>query len=93
MNATFKFTFTTREEYLAQAKEWSVAYAQAILQVRSAKINIKEANRKGTDIYAAYRGKREAAKAIEALQTTLRKPTRSTSSIRRSKGSSMIMGS
>ena len=69
MNATFKFTFTNREEYLAQSKEWSAAYKQAILAVRAAKIGIKEANRNNTDIYAAYRVKREADKAIEALQS------------------------
>lgn len=68
MNATFKFTFTTRDEYLTQAKEWGLAYKQAILDVRAAKVGIKNANREGTDIYKAYRIKREADKAIEALQ-------------------------
>lgn len=69
MNATFTFTFTTREEYLAQAKEWSKAYKQAILDVRAAKQGIKKAQREDTDIYKAYRTKREADKAIQDLQS------------------------
>lgn len=69
MNATFKFTFTNREEYLAQAKEWGKAYMSAILVVRQAKEGIKAANRDNTDIYKAYRVKREADEAIAALQS------------------------
>lgn len=45
MNATFKFTFTTREEYLTQVKEWSAQYDQAITFIRERKLAWKDVQR------------------------------------------------
>lgn len=42
---TFNFTFTTREEYLQQKKEWFVAYKQAIQNIRKCKHQLKDAQR------------------------------------------------
>lgn len=44
MNA-FNFTFTTREEYLQQKKEWFFAYKEAVQRIRARKNAYKDVQR------------------------------------------------
>jgi hypothetical protein len=64
---TYTFSFTTREEYLAQKKEWFAIYKNQIKLIQAAKLDIKKAQRNNESVYPAMRAHREAVQELEAL--------------------------
>ena len=54
MNALNTINFTSRATYLTFVAAWKAQHAQLILDIRAAKIAIKEADRKKASPYKAY---------------------------------------